>query len=87
MEDCPLLVMLCNSSQSSSMGAKLDLFLKASPYFINKNGTGIAAVATAPRIDMAGPTPRLWNIGMAARGNPAANMLRRKVLAETALAA
>jgi len=74
-------------SQPSWTGAKLDLFLKARPYFMNKKGTGTARVATPPRTDMAGPTPKLWNIGLAARGSPAARILRRKVFAETALAA
>lgn len=54
---------------------------------MNKKGTGIAMVATAPKMDMAGATPRLWNIGIAASGNPAARTLRRKVFADTALAA
>jgi hypothetical protein len=44
-------------------------------------------VANPPNMDIAGPTPRLWNIGMAARRNPAAKMLHRKVFAETAIAA
>ena len=51
------------------------------------NGTGIAIVAMPPRIDIAGPTPKLWNIGIAAKGRPAPKTLRRKVFAETALAA
>jgi hypothetical protein len=73
--------------QSSCTGANFDIFLKAKPYFMNRNGTGIAIVATPLRIDIAGPTPRLWNISIAAKGNPAARILRRKVFAETALAA
>jgi hypothetical protein len=54
---------------------------------MNTKGTGIAIVATPPRIDIAGPTPRWWNIGCAAIGKPAAMMLLRKVFADTALAA
>ena len=54
---------------------------------MNKNGTGSASAATAPRILIAGPTPRFSNIGLAARGSPAANKLLRNVLADTALAA
>jgi hypothetical protein len=65
----------------------LDFLLKASPYFMNINGTGIAITATPPRRDMAGPTPKLRNIGLAASGNAAAKMLRRKVFPDTALAA
>lgn len=54
---------------------------------MNINGTGIAITATPPRIDTAGPTPKLWNIGDATSGNPAAKKLRRKVFPDTALAA
>lgn len=54
---------------------------------MNMKGTGIAIVATAPKIDAAGPTPKLWNMGLAARGSPAAKTLLRNVFAETALAA
>jgi len=54
---------------------------------MNTNGTGMAIVATAPRIDIAGPTPRLWNMGFAAIGKPAAIILLKKVFADTALAA
>lgn len=71
----------------SSTGANLDFLLNARPYFMNMNGTGIAITATPPRIDIAGPTPRLWNIGFAASGNPAAKTLRKKVFPDTALAA
>lgn len=71
----------------SSTGANLDFLLKASPYFMNKNGTGIAMTATPPRIDIAGPTPKLWNMGVATSGKAAARMLRRKVFPDTALAA
>ncbi len=72
---------------SSSPGANLLIFLNFTPYFIKMNGTGIARVATAPRIDIAGPTPRVVNIGLAARGNPAAKTDLKNVFAETALAA
>lgn len=65
----------------------MDIFLSVNPYFINIKGTGMAIVATPPRIDIAGPTPRAWNMGLAARGSPAAKILRRKVFAEVALAA
>jgi hypothetical protein len=54
---------------------------------MNINGTGMARTATPPRIDIAGPTPKLWNMGFAASGNAAAKMLRRKVFPDTALAA
>lgn len=54
---------------------------------MNMNGTGIAITAMPPRIDTAGPTPKLWNMGDATSGNAAAKMLRRKVFPETALAA
>lgn len=40
-------------------GANLDLFLNVGPIFMNKNGTGSNAEATPPRMDIAGPTPRL----------------------------
>ena len=36
---------------------------------------------------IAGPTPRLWNIGLATKGNAAASKLLRKVFAAVALAA
>lgn len=75
----------CN--QSSITGANFDRFLKARPYFIKINGTGTRAALTAPRIDMAGPTPSVWNIGLEAIGKPAAMILRRKVFAAVALAA
>jgi hypothetical protein len=65
----------------------LDISLSFALYFINKNGTGMASVAIPARIDMAGPIPRLWNMGWAARGRPAAKMERRMVLAAIALAA
>lgn len=71
----------------SSTGANLDFLLNTKPYFMNINGTGMASTATPPSIDIAGPTPSLWNIGLAASGNPAARILRRKVFADTALAA
>lgn len=54
---------------------------------MNINGTGIAIAATPPKIDIAGPTPKLWNMGFATRGNPAAKKLRKMVLADTAEAA
>ena len=54
---------------------------------MNKSGTGSARQATAPKTLMAGPTPRLWNMGLATRGNPEASKLRKKVFADTALAA
>ena len=69
-----------------STGANVDFFLSAKPYFKNRKGTGMAATATSSRIDIAGLTPRLWDIGLAAKGSPAA-ILRKKVLAETALTA
>lgn len=65
----------------------MDFLLRANPYFMNINGTGIAITAIPPRIDTAGPTPKLWNIGFATSGNAAAKMLRRKVFPDTALAA
>jgi len=54
---------------------------------MNKKGTGSIIAATAPKIDMALFTPKWWNIGRAARGKPAARMLRRNVFAAVALAA
>lgn len=57
------------------------------PYFMKINGTGIARAAMPPRIDIAGPTPKLWNIGLANNGKPAAMKLRRMVFADTADAA
>ena len=50
-------------------------------------GTGNAKQATPPSTLMAGPTPRLLNIGFATRGNAHASKLRKKVFADTALAA
>jgi len=54
---------------------------------MNRNGTGSARHATAPRILPAGPTPSRRNIGLAASGSPNAKNERRNVLAETELAA
>lgn len=54
---------------------------------MNKKGTGMAMIAMPPKRDIAGPTPRLWNMGVAARGNEAAKALLRSVLADVALAA
>lgn len=54
---------------------------------MNMKGTGIAIVATPPRIDIAGPTPKLWNIGIAINGNPAPMRDRSNVFADTADAA
>jgi hypothetical protein len=54
---------------------------------MNMKGTGIAIVAIPPRIDIAGPTPKLWNMGFATNGKPAANRLRNIVFADTAEAA
>ncbi|KAL8977691.1 MAG: hypothetical protein Q9205_006563, partial [Flavoplaca limonia] len=71
----------------SSTGANFDIFLSRNPYFMNKSGTGSARQAIAPKTLIAGPTPRLWNMGLATRGNPEASKLRKKVFAETALAA
>jgi hypothetical protein len=76
-----------DDTYDSSTGANLDILLKVNPYFMKMNGTGIATVATAPKIDIAGPTPKLWNIGFATSGNAAAKTLLRNVFAETALAA
>ena len=71
----------------SGTGPNFDIFLNARPYFMKIKGTGMAKAATPPRMDIAGPTPRLWNIGFATRGKAAANKLRRIVFAATALAA
>jgi hypothetical protein len=65
----------------------LDIFLSFNPYFMNMKGTGSAKAAMPPRIDIAGPTPRWLNIGLAASGRPPAIKLRKNVLAETAEAA
>jgi hypothetical protein len=81
------LVSLFACGLSSSTGANLDIFLNVTPYFMNKNGTGMAITATPPNKDIAGPTPRLLNMGVAARGNEAAKALLRSVLADVALAA
>ena len=51
------------------------------------SGTGRAMAATPPRIDIEGPTPMLLNMGLTASGRAPAKMLRKMVLAETALAA
>lgn len=77
---------LCSNSYSIT-GANFDFLLKVNPYFMNRNGTGMATVAIAPNIDTAGPTPRVWNIGFAASGNPAAITLLKNVFAATADAA
>lgn len=37
-------------------------------YFISRKGIGMARTAIPPNIDIAGPMPRLWNIGRAKRG-------------------
>jgi len=73
--------------QSSNTGANLLILLNRRPYFMNRNGTGSARHATAPRILPAGPTPSRRNIGLAASGSPNAKNERRNVLAETELAA
>jgi hypothetical protein len=67
--------------------AIFDLFRNSKPYFINRNGTTIIPLATAPNTEIAGPTPIPYNMGLATSGNPAAMMLLRNVLADTALAA
>lgn len=70
-----------------SVGANLLILRSCGPYFMNIKGTGNARTANPPRILPAGPTPRLWNIGDAARGKPKPKIDLRKVLADTALAA
>lgn len=75
------------SAQSFGTGANVLFFLNLSPYRMNIKGTGSAKQATPPRMLIAGPTPKLLNIGRAAMGKPAANTLRRKVFALTAEAA
>lgn len=54
---------------------------------MNKSGAGSIKHANPPSMLIAGPTPRLWNIGLATKGNAAANKLRKKVFAAVALAA
>lgn len=61
--------------------------LNLAPYRINMNGTGIATAAIPPRILIAGPTPKVSNMGLAANGSPAAITERRTVFPDTALAA
>lgn len=51
------------------------------------NGIGNARQAMPPIKLAAGPTPRLWNMGFAANGSPAANKDLSMVVAEIALAA
>lgn len=70
-----------------SIGANLDMLLNFFPYLMNSNGTGSAKHAIPPRMLIAGPTPKLWNIGLATKGKAQASKLRKKVFAETALAA
>ena len=87
-----------------TFNSNLDLSRSLFPYFMNMNGMGIAKLAMPPKIDIAGPTPRFWNMGRANMleviswrnrnefrqspyGNPAARIDRKKVFAETALAA
>ncbi|KAG9817515.1 hypothetical protein KCU77_g17698, partial [Aureobasidium melanogenum] len=76
-----------NVGGASCTGANFDIFLSFNPYFMKMKGTGKANAATPPRMLIAGPTPRLLNIGLAASGRPPAIMLRKNVLAETADAA
>lgn len=54
---------------------------------MNSNGTGSKRAANAPRIDVAGPTPRAWNIGLVVNGSPNARRERNIVFDATALAA
>jgi hypothetical protein len=67
--------------------AHFDFILNLFPYSIKMNGMGKPRVATAAKIDIAGPTPSLSNIGFAASGIPVARRLRRNVFAEVADAA
>lgn len=53
---------------------------------MKRKGIGIARQAMPPIKLAAGPTPRLWNIGFAANGSPAANKDLSMVFAEIALA-
>lgn len=68
-------------------GEKREILLSAGPNFINRSGTGRARVAIPPRIDIEGPTPMFLNIGLTASGRAPARILRKMVLADTALAA
>jgi hypothetical protein len=43
----------------SCTGANFDIFLNANPYLMKMKGAVIAIAAIPPRIDIAGPTPRL----------------------------
>jgi hypothetical protein len=67
--------------------ANFDLILRDLPYLIIKNGIGRQRVAIPAIIDIAGPTPRVPNMGRATNGIAAPKMLRKKVFADTALAA
>lgn len=65
----------------------MDILLSVRPYFIKIKGTGNARHAMPPKILIAGPTPRLLNIGFATSGNAEASKLLKNVFADTALAA
>jgi hypothetical protein len=73
--------------QMSYTGANLDIPRNLKPYFMNSSGIGSAKHEMPPRRLQAGPIPRFVNRGMAAKGRPQANKLRKKVLPAIALAA
>lgn len=79
--------MLEKSYYQSSTGANFDFRLRVSPYRMKINGAGNIRHARPPKMLIAGPTPRLWNMGCATKGNAVARRLRRKVFAAVALAA
>lgn len=72
---------------TQSVGANFDRCLNASPYFMKRKGIGRAMVASTAKMVMAMGVPSPENIGLASNGRPAAETLRRMVLAEMALAA
>ena len=58
-----------------------------SPYLYSRNGTGMRAMETKPKILVPQGTPTLWYKGLTTNGNAPAKHDRRNVFAATADAA